>query len=125
LKKAKIFKPILLGSVAFISRLKNNAEKLKGNWYAGDLSKECVCEGKYLDVNQKKLGWIKYMRENFSAKNLSMSKIMQLHAIKYAKAMNIQKYNASAGWLDRFKNWYGFKNVNLHGEICDVNFSNR
>ena len=52
-----------------------------------------------------------------------MSKMMQLHASKYAKAMNIQKYNASAGWLDRFKNWYGFKNVNLHGEICDVNIS--
>ena len=48
---------------------------------------------------------------------------MQLHASKYAKAMNIQKYNASAGWLDRFRNWYSFKNVNLHGEICDVNIS--
>ena len=52
-----------------------------------------------------------------------MSKMMQLHASKYAKAMNIQKYNASAGWLDRFKNWYSFKNVNLYGEICDINLS--
>jgi len=40
LKKAKIFKLILLRILAVISRLKNSAEKLKGNWYAGDLSEE-------------------------------------------------------------------------------------
>ena len=90
---------------------------MQGNWYAGDLSKECVFEGKYLDVNEKQFAWIKYTRENFSAKNVSMRKIMQLYEIKYAKAMNIQKYNASAGWFDCFKNWYGFKNGNLHGEM--------
>jgi len=76
-----------------------------------------------LDVNEKKFAWIKYTRANFSPNNLPMSKMMQLHARKYAKAMNIQKHNASAGWLDRFRNWYSFKNVNLHGEICDVNIS--
>ena len=76
-----------------------------------------------MDVNEKKFAWIKYTRANFSTNNLPVRKMMQLHASKYAKAMNIQKYNASAGWLDRFKNWYGFKNVNLHGEICDVNIS--
>jgi hypothetical protein len=40
LKKGKIFKLILLGILVVISRLKNNAEKLKGNWYTGDLSEE-------------------------------------------------------------------------------------
>ena len=34
--------------------------------------------------------------------------------------MNIQKCNASACWLDRFKNWFGFKNVNLHEEMGGV-----
>ena len=67
--------------------------------------------------------WIKHTRENFSAKNLPVSKMMQLHTSKQAKAMNIQKCNASAGWLDRFTNCYCFKNVNLHEEIFDVNIS--
>ena len=37
--------------------------------------------------------------------------------------MNIHKYNASAGWLDYFKSWYGFKNLNLHGKIRNVNLA--
>ena len=60
-----------------------------------------------MDANEKSFAWIKNTRENFSA--------AKLHTFKYARAMNIQKYNASAGWLDRFQNYYGFKNFNLHG----------
>ena len=37
--------------------------------------------------------------------------------------MNIQQFTASAGWLDRFKNRYGLKNLNLHGEMGDVDFA--
>ena len=65
---------------------------LKGNWYAGDRSKECVHEGKYLNVNDKQFTWIKYTRQKFSATKLPVSKTMvQLHEINYATSMNIQK----------------------------------
>ena len=57
------------------------------------------------------------MRENFSATKLPVSKTMiQLQAMKYANEMNIQQ-------LDRFKNWYGMKNLNLHSEMGDVDFA--
>ena len=59
---------------AVILKLKNNAEELKGKWYAGDPLKECVREGKYLDVNEKKFAWIKYTRENVSATKLQSAK---------------------------------------------------
>ena len=42
--------------------------------------------------------------------------MIQLQAMKYANEMNIQQ-------LDRFKNWYGMKNLNLHGEMGDVDFA--
>ena len=112
---------------AVISRLKKNAEKLKGKLAkaSGDiLQRKRLREGKFLDVDEKVFAWMKYMRENFSATKLPVSKTMiQLQAMKYANEMNIQQFTASAGWLDRFKNRYGLKNLNLHGEMGDVDFA--
>ena len=40
--------------------------------------------------------------------------------IKYANEMNIQKFNASACWLDCFTKRYGFNYVNIYGEIGSI-----
>jgi Tc5 transposase DNA-binding domain/CENP-B N-terminal DNA-binding domain len=112
---------------AVITRLKKNAQQLKGRLAKASgniLQRKRLRQGKYLDVDEKVFAWIKYMREKFSATKLPVNKTMiQLQAIKYAKEMNIQNFNASAGWLDRFKSRYGLKNVNLHVEMGDVDIA--
>jgi hypothetical protein len=49
----------------------------------------------------------------------------QLQALNYARAMGLShnEFVASNGWLHRFKNCYGLKNINLHGEMGDVDLA--
>ena len=50
----------MLGILAVISRLKNSAEKLKGNWYAGDIlqRKEFVKENTWMLMKKIRLDQI-------------------------------------------------------------------
>ena len=43
--------------------------------------------------------------------------------LKHIHEITIQKFIASAGWLNHFKNRYGLKNLNLHGVMGGVDFS--
>jgi hypothetical protein len=114
---------------AVLTRLKKNAAKVKGK-----MAKACgkivhrkrLREGKFFDIDEKVHAWIKFMLERLSATKLPVSKSMiQLQAMKYANESKIENFRASNGWLNRFKDLYGLRNRNLHGEMGDVDMTKR
>jgi DDE superfamily endonuclease/Tc5 transposase DNA-binding domain len=85
-----------------------------------------IREGKFSEVDAKVFKWLRFMREKFSTTKLPVSSVMiKLQALNYARAMGLSQneFVASNGWLHRFKNRYGLKNINLHGEMGDVDLA--
>ena len=82
-----------------------------------------VRAGKFVDLDERMLQWFKFMRARFPVTKLPVSKAMiKIQALKYAGEMGLSQteFSASDGWVNQWKNRFGLKNINLHGEMGDV-----
>lgn len=71
----------------------------------------------YEDVDEAVLKWISLVRD----KNVPLSgTIIKEKAIEYAKSLGLTEFNASNGWLDKFKKRHAIKEKVICGESADV-----
>lgn len=71
----------------------------------------------YEDVNEAVLKWIRMIRD----KNVPLSKtLIQEKALEYAKLLGHSDFQASTGWLEKFKIRHGMHQKVFSGENANV-----
>lgn len=72
----------------------------------------------YDDVNSRLKIWYDRLRQS----NVPVSgPLLQEEALEIAKALNVDDFHASNGWLEKWKKRYNIVNMNVAGEEGDVN----
>lgn len=120
--KSEVAKQFNIPQSTLSTILKNKVAILE-RFYAGDSSRKRKRNAEFPDLEAVLLEWFKQCREQ----DISISGVfMREKAIDFAKKMGIDNFNASVGWLDKFKSRHGIVFRKICGEsgavdqgVCD------
>ena len=72
---------------------------------SGETKRQQINEGIYVQVNLACFNWLLIQRlENIPIHG----KIIQEKVLEFPKKLNLEKFQASDGWLHSWKDWYNF-----------------
>lgn len=106
-----------------LSTILKNKTAILERYYAGDCTRKRKRDAEFPDLETALLTWFKQCRDQ----NVSISGVvMREKALDFAKKLGYESFNASVGWLDKFKSRHGIVFRKLCGEsgavdqgVCD------
>src|ERR1044072_1514935 len=100
-----------------LSTLLKNRESILKQKNAFDSGRKRVKHCLYEDVDAAVLKWVEMLRE----KNIPISgPLIKEKSLEYAKYLGHPEFQASTGWLDKFKKRHGIIQKVISGESADV-----
>ena len=86
---------------------------------SGGTKRQRIKEGTYVQVNLACFKWLLLQR----SENIPIQihgKIIREKALEFAKELNLEKFQASDGWLHSWKAWYNISFKKVSGESKSV-----
>ncbi|XP_065667761.1 tigger transposable element-derived protein 4-like [Hydra vulgaris] len=100
-----------------LSTRKKNKDKIFDAFRQRNLAKPVKVDT-YYEINKAALKWFKQMR----ADNVPISGLLEKEkALYFAKELSFENFQASDGWLNKFKKKYGISFKTISGEAKSVN----
>lgn len=100
-----------------LSTILKNREKIESQHGSLNLNKKKIKPCTYDQIDTAVLKWVQLMRD----KNLPISgAFIKNKALEFAQKFNLPDFQASTGWLDKFKQRHGLLQKTICGESADV-----
>ena len=75
----------------------------------------------YPELEQKLVGYIELCSTSYTRDKLGLSwSLMRVKALKYARELNIENFEASDGWIEKVLQRNNLVGIKMHGEAGDI-----